>query len=116
MDAACEPAQLVEGADDLCVRLGERLVDRRVAVGQATPDEPEREVDIHARLEQNLADAPLAGFVTEGLSPYGTPTANEGELVPTHTNSFIDPPRCPTSRFTELPEGVRHEIALRTGP
>jgi hypothetical protein len=39
-------------------------------------DEPEREVDILARLEQNLADAPLAGFVTEGLSPYGTPTAN----------------------------------------
>ena len=39
-------------------------------------DEPEREVEINARIEQNLADAPLAGFVTEGLSPYGTPTAN----------------------------------------
>src|SRR5262245_50408290 len=39
-------------------------------------DEPEREVDIHARLDQNLSDSPLAGFVTEGLSPYGTPTAN----------------------------------------
>jgi len=39
-------------------------------------DEPEREVDILARLEQNLQDSPLAGFVTEGLSPYGTPTAN----------------------------------------
>ena len=33
-------------------------------------------MDILARLEQNLADSPLAGFVTEGLSPYGTPTAN----------------------------------------
>ncbi|HEY7065466.1 MAG TPA: asparaginase domain-containing protein [Chloroflexota bacterium] len=39
-------------------------------------DEPEREADILARIEQNLTDAPLAGFVTEGLSPYGTPTAN----------------------------------------
>jgi hypothetical protein len=39
-------------------------------------DEPEREVDILARLEQNLEDSPLAGFVIEGLSPYGTPTAN----------------------------------------
>ena len=27
-------------------------------------DEPEREVDILARVEQNLADSPLAGFVT----------------------------------------------------
>jgi L-asparaginase len=39
-------------------------------------DEPEREVEVVVRIEQNLADAPLAGFVTEGLSPYGTPTAN----------------------------------------
>ncbi len=35
-------------------------------------EEPEREADIVALVEQNLRDAPLAGFVVEGLSPYGT--------------------------------------------
>ncbi len=34
--------------------------------------EPESEVDLIARIEHNLAHAPLAGFVVEGLSPYGT--------------------------------------------
>ena len=34
--------------------------------------EPEREVDLLARIDDNLAHAPLAGFVVEGLSPYGT--------------------------------------------
>ncbi|HZT52453.1 MAG TPA: asparaginase domain-containing protein, partial [Stellaceae bacterium] len=33
---------------------------------------PEREIDLHARIDDNLAHAPLAGFVVEGLSPYGT--------------------------------------------
>ena len=47
---------------------------------------------------------------------FGIPTANEGQLVPTHTSYFIDPPRCATSRYTELPEGVRHEIAIRPTP
>jgi L-asparaginase len=36
--------------------------------------EPEGEVDILARIEQNLREAPLAGFVVEGWSPYGSPT------------------------------------------
>src|SRR5262249_18103275 len=44
-------------------------------------DEPEREVDILARLEQNFQDSPLGGFVTEGLSPYGTPTAKAPHMV-----------------------------------
>jgi len=35
-------------------------------------EEPEREADIVALVDQNLADTPLAGFVVEGLSPYGT--------------------------------------------
>jgi L-asparaginase len=34
--------------------------------------EPEREADIVALVDQNLQNAPLAGFVVEGLSPYGT--------------------------------------------
>ena len=35
---------------------------------------PEREVDIVALIEDNLQHAPLAGFVVEGQSPYGTMT------------------------------------------
>ncbi len=34
--------------------------------------EPESEVDLIARIDHNLVHAPLAGFVVEGLSPYGT--------------------------------------------
>jgi L-asparaginase/Glu-tRNA(Gln) amidotransferase subunit D len=34
--------------------------------------EPEREADIVALIDQNLESRPLAGFVVEGLSPYGT--------------------------------------------
>ena len=35
----------------------------------------EREVDLVARIEHNLSHAPLAGFVVEGLSPYGLMTS-----------------------------------------
>jgi L-asparaginase len=35
----------------------------------------EREVDLVARIERNLKHAPLAGFVVEGLSPYGIMTS-----------------------------------------
>ncbi len=34
-------------------------------------DDPAREVDLIALIEDNLRTAPLAGFVVEGLSPYG---------------------------------------------
>ncbi|HEY7244678.1 MAG TPA: hypothetical protein VH678_12450 [Xanthobacteraceae bacterium] len=35
----------------------------------------EREVDLLALIEHNLAHAPLAGFVVEGLAPYGIMTS-----------------------------------------
>ncbi|MGB0631671.1 MAG: asparaginase domain-containing protein [Alphaproteobacteria bacterium] len=35
---------------------------------------PEREVDLVAQIDDNLANAPLAGFVVEGQSPYGSMT------------------------------------------
>jgi hypothetical protein len=35
----------------------------------------EREIDLVARMEHNLRHAPLAGFVVEGLSPYGIMTS-----------------------------------------
>jgi L-asparaginase len=35
----------------------------------------EREIDLVARMEHNLRYAPLAGFVVEGLSPYGIMTS-----------------------------------------
>lgn len=72
---------------------------------------------ITTRIDDKPGPAVTTCDVPEPASAiFGTPTANEGQLVPKHTNSFIDPPRCPTSRFTELPEGVRHEIALRPPP
>jgi L-asparaginase len=37
--------------------------------------DPAREVDLLAQIELNLARHPLAGFVVEGLSPYGRPTS-----------------------------------------
>jgi L-asparaginase len=39
-------------------------------------EDPEREVDILARLAQYLEESPLAGFVAEGQAPYGTLTSN----------------------------------------
>jgi L-asparaginase/Glu-tRNA(Gln) amidotransferase subunit D len=39
-----------------------------------SPDaDPSTEVEIIARVEKNLKDFPLAGFVVEGVSPYGNP-------------------------------------------
>ena len=38
--------------------------------------DPAREVDLVARVEHNLAHAPLAGFVVEGLAPYGIMTSS----------------------------------------
>lgn len=46
--------------------------------GNYTPESPdsgpEREVDIIARTDDNLRNAPLAGYVVEGQSPYGSMT------------------------------------------
>ena len=39
--------------------------------GDAATDNPTGEVDVLARIEHNLHQAPLAGFVGEGLAPYG---------------------------------------------
>ena len=38
-------------------------------------DDPSREVDLLAQIDRNLAVHPLAGFVVEGLSPYGRLTS-----------------------------------------
>src|SRR5439155_27170377 len=38
-------------------------------------DDPSREVDLLVQIERNLAAHPLAGFVVEGLSPYGRLTS-----------------------------------------
>lgn len=38
-------------------------------------DDPSREVDLLAQIERNLAAHPLAGFVVEGLAPYGRLTS-----------------------------------------
>lgn len=35
----------------------------------------DREIDLLARIEHNLRNAPLAGFIVEGLSPYGIMTS-----------------------------------------
>ncbi len=40
-------------------------------LSESAHDAPETEVEIFARIEKNLNDFPLAGFVAEGVSPYG---------------------------------------------
>ncbi len=42
-----------------------------VTIQDTVDDSPEGEVEIFARIEKNLEDFPLAGFVAEGLAPYG---------------------------------------------
>jgi hypothetical protein len=44
-------------------------------VADVYEETPEREVDLLAQIENNRAHHPLAGFVIEGLSPYGTLTS-----------------------------------------
>lgn len=41
----------------------------------AYQEDPNREVDLLAQIDRNLISAPLAGFVVEGLSPYGLMTS-----------------------------------------
>jgi hypothetical protein len=43
--------------------------------GDGFDDGIESQVDVLALLDYKLRNAPLAGFVLEGLSPYGTPTS-----------------------------------------
>lgn len=38
-------------------------------------DDPDRDVDLIAQIADNLAHAPLSGFIVEGLSPYGMMTS-----------------------------------------
>jgi hypothetical protein len=59
-------------------------------------------------------DPPVSCSEAEHSSAvYGTPSANGGLLRPTdHKNRFDSELRCATSRFTELPGGVRHELGL----
>jgi len=48
---------------------------------------------------------------------FGIPTANDGAVLPAAPQSrFAMPPRCATSRYTNLPEGVRHELGVRSAP
>jgi len=47
---------------------------------------------------------------------FGTPSGNENQLWPVGSPRFQSPLRCPSSRFTDLPEGVRHEIGLSLSP
>src|SRR2546430_4134183 len=44
-------------------------------------DDPDMEVDLLALLDSNLRRAPLAGFVVEGLSPYGRPSSQARHQV-----------------------------------
>ena len=50
---------------------------------EAAESGPEREVDLIAQIEDNLANAPLAGFVVEGQSPYGSMTNAERNALMT---------------------------------
>jgi L-asparaginase len=43
--------------------------------------DPSREVDIIAQMNDNLEHAPLAGFIVEGLSPYGDMTSTARQHV-----------------------------------
>ena len=40
-------------------------------------DDPDGEVDVLARIEQNLREAPLAGFVAEGTAPFARMTGSQ---------------------------------------
>jgi L-asparaginase len=50
-------------------------------VSESFPGEPDREVDILARLDQYLRETTLSGFVAEGLSPYGTLTSGARDTI-----------------------------------
>lgn len=45
---------------------------------------------------------------------FGRPSTSDGRIAPSlHTNRFVDPLSCPSSRFTEFPAAVRHELGAR---
>jgi hypothetical protein len=57
---------------------------------------------------------PTSCGVSEHMSViFANPTGNDGSISSTsHTNRFKTPTRCPTSRFSELSGGVRHELGV----
>lgn len=49
--------------------------------GIREPSDPKIDIGVQAQIEQNLREEPLAGFVSEGLSPFGTMSRQlEGSL------------------------------------
>jgi hypothetical protein len=76
-------------------------------------------LNLSTSFTNRIDDAPGPTVVTcEDPEPasaiFGIPSANDGQLVPSGSRPrFADPPRCPSSRFTELVNGVRQEIGLR---
>lgn len=67
-------------------------------------------------LTTRIDDKPPAVTTCDQPEPasaiFGTPSGNEGQLWPVGSPRFQSPLRCPSSRFTDLPEGVRHEIGI----
>jgi hypothetical protein len=72
------------------------------------------------RIDNAAPDVPVVNCSdpepTSGI--FGLPTADGNTVQPSgYKNRFAVPARCATSRFTDLPEGVRQEIGVRpTGP
>ena len=70
------PVQIKDGDDNLLPTAIPKVTIAKTArfLSESQEGDPAVEVEILARIEKNLRDFPLAGIVTEGVSPYGQVT------------------------------------------
>jgi hypothetical protein len=76
-------------------------------VGQLLPYSISKVSPISPRSVDSCSASPQISVV------YGIPSGNSGAAFSTsHASRFTAPTRCPTSRFTEFPGAVRHELGV----
>jgi hypothetical protein len=92
----------------------ETFIGRVLVPGSAGPI-----LSLTTSFTNRIDDAPGALVLTcQDPEPasgiFGTPTANDGQIVPTaRRDRFAEPTRCSSSRFTNLDNAVRQEMGVR---
>lgn len=99
-------AWIRDGQSGASTFIGRILV--RAALGQLDA--------LSSMFSNRIGHAPVTSCSTPELASaqFGVPFGGDGGVRPlSHENRFGDARQCPTSRFTELADGVRHELGLR---
>jgi hypothetical protein len=77
-----------------------------------TTGNADQEVDILARIEKNLADEPLAGFVAEGSAPFGAMSNSVDAALKRATFSGMPVVKVPRGNAAGFVDAARDPLAI----